>query len=361
MNRAAKQVIIDKDDDGIRLDRWFQRHQADVSFTIIAKLVRTGSIKLDGKRVETSTRIAAGQQLSFPHIEAHYENTRLAPDVELSQEDIDYMQALVIYKDLDAVVINKPAGLATQGGTGTLRHVDGLLGALQYDSKGRPKLVHRLDKDTSGVLLLARSAKAAGHYAKAFASRTAKKTYWALVMGVPKIEAGTIELPLAKEPGTGGEKMHVDEKNGLKARTRYRVVEAVSDTCAWLELYPLTGRTHQLRVHMAAIGHPIVGDGKYGGRESFLTGSISRKMHLHARRLKVESLNDAWLDVQAELPAHMEESFAQLGIDVELGEIKLAALEEEQDTPPMKAKPRTEKLDKQRVVRTQRRGRKRQR
>ncbi len=157
------------------------------------------------------------------------------------------------------------------------------------EDEPRPRLVHRLDRDTSGVLLVARSAASAAFFAKRFASRAATKIYWALVVGVPDVQEGTIDAPLAKQPGTGGEKMHVDTENGQTARTVYRVVERAGNAAAWVELQPFTGRTHQLRVHMAAIGHPIVGDGKYGGQDAFLTGSVSRKMHLHARRLIIEA------------------------------------------------------------------------
>jgi 23S rRNA pseudouridine955/2504/2580 synthase len=238
----------------------------------------------------------------------------------LTPDEIEFAQGLVIHKDDTALVINKPAGLATQGGTKTETHVDGLLDALGYELDNRPKLVHRLDKDTSGALLLARTARSAGHFAKAFSSRTARKVYWALVVGVPAIEDGFIELAIAKQPGSGGEKMHVDQKEGQSARTRYRIVERAGNTCAWVELQPYTGRTHQLRVHMAAIGHPIVGDGKYGGKDAFLTGTISRKMHLHARRIRIDHPKGHQIDVRADLPPHMRDSFADLGFDMELGD-----------------------------------------
>jgi 23S rRNA pseudouridine955/2504/2580 synthase len=191
---------------------------------------------------------------------------------------------------------------------------------LCFELDQRPKLVHRLDKDTSGALLLARSARAAGHFSKAFSSRTARKVYWALVVGVPEIHDGFIDLPLAKQPGTGGEKMHVDEKEGQPSRSRYRVIERAGNRACWVELQPYTGRTHQLRVHMAAIGHPIVGDGKYGGKDAFLTGTISRKMHLHARRIRIDHPDGGVVDVRADLPPHMAESFADLGFDLELGD-----------------------------------------
>ncbi|MEO0591642.1 MAG: RNA pseudouridine synthase, partial [Pseudomonadota bacterium] len=238
--------------------------------------------------------------------------------------DIAEAHAMVIRETPSAIVLNKPPGLATQGGSKTNRHVDGLLDAfVDGEDTPRPRLVHRLDKDTSGVLLIARTPGSAAAYSKRFSGRSARKVYWALVVGRPEVSEGTIDAPLAKQPGTGGEKMHVDEENGQAAKTRYRVIDRASDKAAWVELEPLTGRTHQLRVHMAAIGHPIVGDGKYGGRDAFLTGAISRKMHLHARRLIIsEPANTAAkgtaggkLDVTADLPLHFAASMEALGFE----------------------------------------------
>ncbi|MGH6785776.1 MAG: RluA family pseudouridine synthase, partial [Novosphingobium sp.] len=229
-------------------------------------------------------------------------------------------KAMVITQDRAAIVLNKPPGLATQGGSGTKEHVDGLLDAFAADGP-RPRLVHRLDKDTSGVLLIARTPGSAAFFSKRFSGRTARKIYWALIAGVPSVEDGLIELPLAKQPGSGGEKMMVDQtEHGQPAKTRYRVIERAGNTTAWVELQPFTGRTHQLRVHMAAIGHPIVGDGKYGGPEAFLTGSVSRKMHLHARRLIIDHPDGSPLDVTAELPEHFAASMAQLGFVETLGD-----------------------------------------
>jgi 23S rRNA pseudouridine955/2504/2580 synthase len=313
---------VETDDDGIRLDRWFKRHLPDASFNIVSRWARTGQLRVDGKRATPGDRLEAGQQLRVPPADAAaVANARPARKRrELTEDESEFALAMVIHRDDAAIVLNKPAGLATQGGTKTENHVDGLLDALTFGLDNRPKLVHRLDKDTSGVLLVARTARSAGHFAKAFSSRTARKVYWALVVGVPAIEDGFIDLPIGKQPGSGGEKMHVDEKDGQSARTRYRIVERAGNTCAWVELQPYTGRTHQLRVHMAAIGHPIVGDGKYGGKEAFLTGTISRKMHLHARRLRIDHPKGHQIDVRADLPPHMSDSFADLGFEMELGD-----------------------------------------
>ncbi len=319
----VRQFTIQSDDDGIRLDRWFKRHMPDVSFNIVSRWARTGQLRLDGKRADPGDRITAGQILRVPPPESAAPailKKESAPRPPLSDDEIEFARSLVIHMDAQAIVINKPAGLATQGGTKTIAHVDGLLDALQFDAVSRPKLVHRLDKDTSGVLLLARNARAAAFFSKAFSGRTAKKIYWALVMGVPSPEQGMIDAPLAKQPGSGGEKMHVDKESGLPARSRFRMVEQAGNRTAWLELQPLTGRTHQLRVHCAAIGHPIVGDAKYGGRDAFLTGGISRKLHLHARRLLIEHPDGGTLDVTADLSPHIADSFAMLGFETALGD-----------------------------------------
>lgn len=264
---------------------------------------------------------------------------------------------MVIHRDKQAIVLNKPAGLATQGGTKTHEHVDGLLDGLQFDGESRPKLVHRLDKDTSGALLIARTTRAAAFFAKSFSSRSAKKVYWALVVGVPSIEDGMIELPIAKQPGSGGEKMHVDEAEGSPARTRYRVIERAGNNTAWLELIPYTGRTHQLRVHLSAIGHPIVGDGKYGGQAAFLTGGISRKMHLHSRRIRIDHPDGGEIEIQAELPTHFAESLKHLGFDEMLGNMMPL------DTPPPPSKAVKKQQAKQHAknLRKDRKGERRRR
>ncbi|MET4667022.1 RluA family pseudouridine synthase [Sphingomonas sp. PvP056] len=316
----VRQFSVGPDDDGIRLDRWFKRHLPDTSYTTVAKWARTGQLRVDGARAKPGDHVVTGQAIRVPPAEPIRVDAPLKRErPPLSDDEITFAQEMVIHRDAQAIVLNKPPGLATQGGTKTIEHVDGLLDALQDDLDGRPKLVHRLDKDTSGALLIARTTRAAAYFAKSFSSRTARKTYWALVVGVPSIEDGMIELPIAKQPGTGGEKMHVDEKEGSPARTRYRVIEMAGTTTAWLELIPHTGRTHQLRVHLAAIGHPIVGDGKYGGQAAFLTGNISRKMHLHSRRIRIDHPDGGEIDVQAELPTHFAESLKQLGFDEMLG------------------------------------------
>ena len=312
---------VTDDDDGIRLDRWFKRHAPDISFNIVSRWSRTGQLRVNGQRTAPGDRIEAGQTILFPSADAMPERTA-RPERKrepLTTEEAELVRDMVIYEDPSAFVLNKPPGLATQGGTKTHHHLDKLLDGLADDAGNRPKLVHRLDKDTSGALLVAKTARSAGHFAKSFSGRTARKVYWALVVGVPSLDEGLIDAPLAKQPGTGGEKMHVDEENGLPARTRWRVIDRAGNRAAWVELQPLTGRTHQLRAHMAAIGHPIVGDAKYGGPEAFLTGGISRKLHLHARRIRIDA-PDGVIDVTAELPPHISESLGTLGFELMHGE-----------------------------------------
>jgi 23S rRNA pseudouridine955/2504/2580 synthase len=325
MSADVRQFEVAPDDDGIRLDRWFKRNLPDASFNLVSRWARTGQLRVDGKRAAPGDRIEAGQVIRVPPLDEAAAPARPQRAREtLSEDEIEFVRSLVIHEDAAAIVVNKPPGLATQGGTKTKDHVDRLLDGLADEGGARPKLVHRLDKDTSGALLVGRTARAAAAFSKSFSSRTARKVYWAVVVGVPKVEDGLIDLPLAKQPGTGGEKMHVDESDsGLPSRTRYRVIERAGNRAAWVELQPLTGRTHQLRVHMAAIGHPIVGDGKYAGQDAFLTGSISRKLHLHARRIRIDHPDGGRIDVTAELPPHFAETMANLGFDPALGDLPL--------------------------------------
>ena len=317
MSDKVRQFTVTDDDDGIRLDRWFKRNLPQVGFATISRWARTGQVRVDGSRAKPEDRLTAGQVLRVP---PGGRDPRRGPKPRqpLSQADRQAAHDMVLYESATAIVLNKPPGLATQGGTGTTRHVDGLLDAFVPEGDEdtpRPRLVHRLDKDTSGVLLVARTPGSAAVYSRRFSGRSARKVYWALVVGVPDVREGTIDAGLAKQPGTGGEKMHVDDEDGQPAKTRYRVVDSAGKAAAWLELEPLTGRTHQLRVHCAAMGHPIVGDGKYGGKDAFLTGSVSRKMHLHARRLMLKGPDGEAIDATAPLPEHFAQSMQHLGFE----------------------------------------------
>lgn len=321
-DQTVRQFTIGEDDNGIRLDRWFKRNLPQIGFATVSRWARTGQIRVDGKRAKPDDRLSEGQVLRVPPGGEQAPGGRKPKQRrELKPEEIAEAHAMVIRETKSAIVLNKPPGLATQGGSKTNKHVDGLLDAfVEDDDTPRPRLVHRLDKDTSGVLLIARTPGSAASYSKRFSGRSARKVYWALIVGVPDVKEGTIDAPLAKQPGSGGEKMHVDLENGQPAKTRYRVVETAGKKAAWVELEPFTGRTHQLRVHLEAIGHPIVGDGKYGGQDAFLTGSISRKMHLHARRLVISEPGGGKLDVTADLPEHFAASMQQLGFDLSLSD-----------------------------------------
>ncbi len=314
---VVRQFKVGADDEGVRLDRWFKRHLPDIGFATISRWARTGQIRVDGSRAAPEDRLSAGQTLRVPPGGLTPQTNGPKARPELTDAQLEQAEAMLIHRDRAAIVINKPPGLATQGGSGTFEHVDGLLDA--FASTGpkhepRPRLVHRLDKDTSGVLLIAATPGSAAFFSKRFSTRSARKIYWALCVGVPSIGEGLIDLPLAKQPGSGGEKMMVDKtEHGQPARTRYKVIDRAGNAACWVELQPQTGRTHQLRVHMAALGHPIVGDGKYGGPEAFLAGTISRKMHLHARRLIIDHPDGTPLDITAPMPAHMAASIEQLG------------------------------------------------
>jgi 23S rRNA pseudouridine955/2504/2580 synthase len=358
MSDQVRQFTVQKDDDGVRLDRWFKRHLPQVGFATISRWARTGQIRVDGKRADPADRLATGQVLRVPPGGDAPATKPARQRKPLTEEQVARAEAMVISQDRAAIVLNKPPGLATQGGSGTFDHVDGLLDAYAREGDPRPRLVHRLDKDTSGVLLVARTPGSAAFFSRRFSGRSARKIYWALVIGVPSIDDGLIELPLGKQPGSGGEKMMVDESdNGQPARTRYRVLDRAGNRACWVELQPLTGRTHQLRVHMAAIGHPIVGDGKYGGAEAFLSGSISRKMHLHARRLIIEHPDGDQIDVTADLPEHFANSLAQLGFDQADGDTEIIVpVLPEREAEKAAAKAHAKQYRKER--RGERRGRK---
>lgn len=358
----VRQFTVEADDEGTRLDRWFKRHLPQIGFGTVSRWARTGQIRIDGKRAKPEDRLVTGQQIRVPPggEAAHRKPREKRP---LTEAEIAEAHAMVIAESEAAIVLNKPPGLATQGGTKTHSHVDGLLDAFVEGDDPRPRLVHRLDKDTSGVLLIARTPGSAAFFSKRFSSRSAKKVYWALVVGVPEVREGTIDAALAKQPGSGGEKMHVDHENGQPAKTKYRVVDKASDKAAWLELEPFTGRTHQLRVHCAAMGHPIVGDGKYGGKDAFLTGSVSRKMHLHARRLiidapKTEGEPGGEIDVTAELPEHFAASLEQLGFDPRASEA-----EPLRDSPPERSREEKKQAARQHAkqYRKERKGERRSR
>jgi 23S rRNA pseudouridine955/2504/2580 synthase len=305
------------DEAGLRLDRWFQRHFPDLSHGALQKLMRTGQVRLDGKRVEGKDRVEPGQTIRLPPgVAVAPPAARSKAEEVLSERDAVGIQRLVIHRDAEVIALNKPPGLAVQGGSGTEKHVDGMLDGLRFGYEERPRLVHRLDKDTSGLLLIARTGLAAKRLAESFRDRETEKLYWAVVVGVPPRPEGAIDLPLAKRPGARDrELMQVDRENGQKALTHYREIDRAAKRAALLALWPRTGRTHQLRVHCAAIGCPILGDRKYGGEEALLAAvADARRLHLHAQRLVLpHPSGKGTLDVSAKPPPHFRRTVEALG------------------------------------------------
>lgn len=310
---------VTAEDGELRLDRWFKRHFPELGHGRLEKLLRTGQVRVDGARVKAGHRVAPGQRIRIPPIGPAPAGAKRRPppaSAPVSDADAWALRKSVLYKDDDVLVINKPAGLAVQGGTGTRRHLDGMLDALKLGARERPRLVHRLDRDTSGVLVLARTVDAAARLGREFQGRNVRKLYWALVVGRPPRDEGRIEMALAKRPAKGGERV-TEHDDGKPAVTDYKVIEALGPRAAWLALMPLTGRTHQLRAHCAAIGTPIVGDGKFGGAQAFMQGEgIGRQMHLHARAIDLPMPGGKRRRITAPLPEHMAATWRLFGFDV---------------------------------------------
>ena len=311
-------TVVDADV-ALRLDRWFKRHYPALGHGRLEKLLRTGRIRVDGKRARSGDRVEPGQAIRIPALE---EMTAPAPQVsrQSSPGDEAMLRDAVLHRDDAVIVLNKPPGLAVQGGSGTEWHLDGLLDALRFGSDARPRLVHRLDKETSGVLVIARNPAAAAFLTRAFREKTTRKIYWAIVVGLPKPRQGRIDLALAKLPGREGERVRPDAEEGKHAVTYYRVVENAGAKASWLALLPVTGRTHQLRAHCAAIGTPILGDAKYGAAAAHLAGVPgAKRLHLHARSLSIPHPLGGTLAVTAPLPRHLRQSWEFFGFpgDVE--------------------------------------------
>ncbi|MGH7000506.1 MAG: RluA family pseudouridine synthase, partial [Stellaceae bacterium] len=300
----VQSIAVSAADAEIRLDRWFKRHFPELSHGKLEQLLRTGQIRLDGKRAVARDRIAAGQIVRVPPLPAASPRPPAPRASEPSARDAKMIQARVLHRDDDVIVIDKPQGLAVQGGTKTDRHLDGLLDTLRFGVEERPRLVHRLDKDTSGVLVLARHARAATKLAEAFRGKAARKIYWAAIVGVPEPQQGCVDQRLAKLPGRLGERV-VPNEDGKRAITYYRTIAQAGDRLAWVALEPVTGRTHQLRAHCAVLGTPILGDGKYGGAVTHVPGVPgNRRVHLHARALAIPHPAGGTLIVMAPLPPH---------------------------------------------------------
>ncbi len=312
-------LIVNPEEAELRLDRWFKRRFPDLTHGRLEKLLRTGQVRLDGKRAKAADRVVAGQRVRVPPLGPTEPAAKPPPQPKVSAADDAALRSAIIYQDDWLMAIDKPPGLAVQGGSGQTRHLDAMLESLRFGRAERPRLVHRLDRDTSGVLLLARSAQAATRLAACFRDKRAEKLYWAAVRGLPKEPSGRLDLPLGKRPGPAGERVTVDSEHGKRAITLYRVLDKAQKQAAWLELQPLTGRTHQLRVHCATLGTPILGDGKYGGKAAFLTGDgVARRLHLHAARITLPHPDGSGrsLSLSAQLPPHMRATWRFFGFQL---------------------------------------------
>lgn len=300
-----KKVKIE--DEGIRLNRWFLKYYPNLSLGRFQKLLRTKQIKVDGKRAEASLRLSSGQEIRIPPLN---EEITEKPKASLSTKDIEYIQSLVIFKDNNIIALNKPSGLAVQGGTNTSRHIDGMLDALCFEKTEKPRLVHRIDKDTSGILILARNRQWADTLTKAFREHSLQKTYLALVSHTPKSEAGDIKAPLEKI----GEKVHITP-NGKFSHTSYQIIDSIADKFALIAAEPLTGRTHQIRAHLEYIGSPIIGDNKYfGGEKREKFSLIADKLHLHSYKIDLSVLYNKKCIITAPLPDYFKQDLINIGI-----------------------------------------------
>jgi 23S rRNA pseudouridine955/2504/2580 synthase len=321
----VQNIRVETDEEGLRLDRWFRSRFPQLGHGRLQKMLRKGQVRVDGTRIKASHRVQAGESIRVPPMPEPQKSgdgrgREKKPRREPCRTDIKFACSLLIYEDEDFIALNKPFGLPVQGGSGQgERHIDGLLDAFCQEGQERPRLVHRLDRDTSGVLVLAKNRKAAAQMGKLLRSRQCTKLYWALAAGSPRPERGEIRLGLRKAGGPGREKMRIcedGEKDCRRAISRYEMVERAGQKMSFLALTPLTGRTHQLRVHMAAIGHPIIGDGKYGGASAHPGGEISSKLHLHARCFSFDHpVTGQRVSIWADLPKHMQKSWELLGLD----------------------------------------------
>ncbi|HEY0920247.1 RluA family pseudouridine synthase [Devosia sp.] len=313
---------VARDEDGMRLDRWFATHFPQLGFGPLQKMIRTGQVRVDGGRIKTSTRLVAGQVVRIPPIEAAPPQARPV----VSSKDAEFLRSLILYEDDDIYVFNKPHGLASQGGTGTKRHLDGLLKSLPNRKGEAPRLVHRLDRDTSGCLVVAKTKAAASHFGTVFRSRSARKIYWAVVAGNPQPKQGRISCFLAKQATADGEQMVVVENGhpgAVHSTSYYSVTDIAGRRFAWVTLKPVTGRTHQLRVHMAQLGTPIIGDPRYFNIENWEPApGLGEGLHLHARRIALPLRSGKVLDVSAPLPPHMQQSFDALGFDADRYDVR---------------------------------------
>jgi 23S rRNA pseudouridine955/2504/2580 synthase len=316
----VKRHVVSAEEAGMRLDRWFKVHFPQVTFAYLNKLTRTGQVRVGGARAKTNTRLEADQEIRVPPLafDTRPADTPKADVKPLTPQERRLFDSMVLFEDRDIFVLDKPSGLAVQGGSKTHHHLDGLLMGLGAELGERPLLVHRLDRDTSGIIVIAKRRSIAAALGKLFATRAVKKTYWAVVKGVPKPAQGRIEVALIKAKGPEGDRMRAsregEEEDEQRAVTFYSVVGKAPPVAAWVSLKPVTGRQHQLRAHMAHIGTLIIGDEKYGGLDDMPEG-MDRKLHLHARRIIFPHPREGTIDITAPLPDHMLKSFALFDFD----------------------------------------------
>lgn len=322
MSAPVETIQIKRDEAGLRLDRWFKLHFPDVGYGYLQKLLRSGQVRVDSKRVQANVRLEAGQQVRVPHVARTPAKAALPGAARASEADRALIENAILFEDDHVLVLNKPFGLAVQGGSGTKRHIDGMLAGMTDRFGERPRLVHRLDRDTTGVLLVAKSRHAASKLGRTFQTRSAAKTYWALVKGVPRPPQGKVEAALVKAAGPDGDRVRKaepgEQEEAMHATTHYSVIDRVAHKAAWVSLKPVTGRQHQLRAHMALIGHPIAGDNKYEGDQVLADSGIEPKLHLHARRLVIpHPVESTRIDVTAPLPEHMRRTWELLGLNAD--------------------------------------------
>jgi 23S rRNA pseudouridine955/2504/2580 synthase len=359
---SVVQRKIKPEEDGLRLDRWFQRHYPLLTHGRLEKLLRTGQVRVDGARVKANHRVVGGETVRVPPMPKTEAPLLEKPKPAFPAKDRTFIQNLVLHRDRDVIVLNKPAGLAVQGGTKTDRHIDGLLPGLVEEGEERPRLVHRLDRDTSGVMIVALNARAAAALALAFRRHDTRKTYWALTTGVPTPRRGKIDGALIKRVASdGNERVRIaeegEEDDAKTAVTLFDMLDHVT-TMAWVALMPLTGRTHQLRAHMAAIDTPIVGDPKYGKEPARAHGEIPKKLMLHARALRIRHPSGTYLDVTAPLPPHMAKVWDMFGFDKNDKRDPFENFEADKGTPAGVAeyRPNDRKRDKKDTQHHARRG-----
>ncbi|MDB5505743.1 MAG: RluA family pseudouridine synthase [Devosia sp.] len=327
---AVHEMTVAADEGGWRLDKWFAEHYPQVGFARLQKLIRTGQVRVDKGRVQTSTRLAVGQVVRVPPVD---DADMPKPAPKASSSDAEFLRGIILYEDDELYVFNKPHGLAVQGGSGQKRHMDGLLKSLPNKKGEAPRLVHRLDRDTSGCLVVAKTQAAASHFGAVFRSRSARKIYWAIVAGNPKPPQGSISCFLAKQGTTDGEQMVVvanGTPGAVHSMSYYSTTDTASRRFAWVTLKPVTGRTHQLRVHMAQLGTPILNDPRYFNIENWQPAEgLADGLHLHARRITIPLRSGKSLDISAPLPPHMQKTFNALGLDANRFDVQNADPEDE--------------------------------